>query len=67
MPDNIYAHTAEGFEPEFISVNRTEAGIEFTIRSKGEGAATAEITLTREQATELHRALLRELVPTNAA
>lgn len=63
MPgDNIFAFTAPGLSPEFISVNTEGDAVEFIVRSPtfapGESYGdTASTKLTLEQARELGRKL----------
>lgn len=68
MQRNIFAYTAPGAAlPEYISVNYRDGEIVVTVRSKERPDVTSDITLPRDQAKELYRALLREVMPTNAA
>lgn len=61
IPLNIYARTAPGLNPEYLSINWINGRIELTARSKaapiGNGA-TAMISLTVEEARAIGRALL---------
>lgn len=56
---NVFAYTADGADsPEFLSVNRHDDGrLVFTVRSPGEGGATAEMTLPEGEIAGLANAL----------
>lgn len=61
---NIFAFTDFGTAPPFLSINRTEAGLEITVRNRGtEGGdcgETATIVLSERQELELMIAFDKE-------
>lgn len=54
---NIFAYTAQGLAPEYISVNGTPSGIQIVFRSPGHEDGTTGVTtsmfFTDEQAAKL--------------
>lgn len=71
MMRNIFAHTApENPYPEYLSINEEGGNITVTVRAAGTEEGTgpeATMHLPHDAATELYRALQRELLPTSAA
>ena len=54
MNKNIFAYTADGYEPAYISVNTKPSGEHaITVRDAGPQSATAEIAMTEESLLEL--------------
>jgi hypothetical protein len=64
MRNNIFAFTDFGGAPPFLSINRTEAGLEITVRNpakeSGDCGETATITLSEKQELELMIAFDKE-------
>ena len=72
MHRNIFAWTAPGFEPAFVSINdRGNDGITLDARGPvgpdGKGGETIQITLPLRQLAELARALVCEVIPADLA
>lgn len=64
MRTNVFAFTANGAEPEFISVNREDDGrFTFHVRSPKEIGGHAQCTLDADLARELGMALVTATDP----
>ena len=72
MHRNIFAWTAPGFDPAFVSINdRGNEGITLDARGpvgpKGKSGETIQIVLSPRQLAELARALVCEVIPADLA
>lgn len=59
IPVNIFAHTAPGIQPPYLSVNLVADGVEITVRgSQAEGGSQARIIIPAGEFAALQRATI---------
>ena len=62
MQKNVFAYTAPGFSPMFLSINENQGELQFSVRSAGDGQNVACMTLPPECLENLIQKLQKHLL-----